>query len=303
MCVGFVVWGGQSAFAGELYELTVDRAFILPTKDNGKPWDVGCLMKRKVLRGLSQTFVAGKPSGTSWFNALQGFGLRVRRGPGCFPDPFVVLKVGGKTILTTKKRKNSLVPQWGKQVTVRLGRRSTLSVKVMDRDLRNHDPIGSNSQVVFTAAHRFAGGVLRLRFGRVRELRIMIRPASLPSPLHVRGRYAIDKAMTLRVNRPRLRNMNLIQRAQTLSFIRTMKVSIHLRKSLQAKMEIQAQPPGVSNRLHQKINGSWHISGKYILLKRNKRRGKGFTRCQLLFQRLVCSWWGSPLVLKRTSGR
>lgn len=76
-------------------------------------------------------------------------------------------------------------------------------------------------------------------------------------------------------------------------------VSLELRANLKASMQVQARPPGLRTAIRKSFRGLWHISGAYLMLRNNHRNARGFTRCQLLFGRLVCTWWKNPLVLQR----
>ncbi len=297
LCLGSLLTTPEISSAQEVYEVTIAGAKILPTKASGKLWDLGCLFKRKMFRKLTQRLMAKTYTTPFWETAISTVGLKWSKGPTCMPDPFAMVKLAGKIILKTKKRKNTLSPTWEKSATLKLSRNSYLEIYVYDRDLRSHDLIGSHTITSLSKRHLMMGGVISLRFGRVYHLRLGIKPVSPVTPKQVIGSYQMDKATTLALMQHNLKRMSLQQRQRAITEIQSMKVSLKLTANLQMRMNIEARPGGQSIR--RKIEGRWEIQGYKLLLQNKNSKGRRGNRCRYLYHRLICTWWNKPLVLRK----
>lgn len=189
--------------ARRMVRITVVGGMVLPTRENGQCWDVGCFGKKEKLHKVSE-FLREVKEIIHWRTVLARDAFKFASAGTYLPDPYVVVKINGTLILKTKKSPNTLLPMWGESATVLLSPKDTLEVYVYDWDrFTADDPMGFYASVGIPNKYLDNGGIMKLKFGRVHELQLMFKPIDDESVTHHHGQQT-----AVRQEPPPLRKAN-----------------------------------------------------------------------------------------------
>lgn len=155
-------------------------ARILPVKANGNCWDV---CSRRVARELKG--IADRLGQVQSFepDAVKAAFAAATRQPNAYlqgsrmPDPYAVVTFRHRQELRSQPVNDTLFPQWGASEQVVLSDSETVTLSVWDKDsLKSDDLIGQIGPIAIPQKYLKQGGIWRLRFQQVFELRILFVP-------------------------------------------------------------------------------------------------------------------------------
>ncbi len=171
----------QTNSSRRLFRITALGAMVLPTRANGRCWDIGCFGKKKKMHKLTEALREIKDI-VHWRKALVRKAFKFASTGTYLPDTFIIIKLNGRQILKTKRSANSLMPMWGESAEVHVAPHDTLEVYAYDWDrFTSHDPMGFYATIGIPRKFLERGGIMKLKFGRIHELQLMLAPVH-PEP-------------------------------------------------------------------------------------------------------------------------
>ncbi len=292
----FVAFSSEAHSEKLKYRVSVMSAKIFPTKSSGKCWDVGCFFRRRTKKRLRMTSIAlSKVFGiAAWKATIAAAGINLAASASYLPDPNVDLRVDGKLVLRTGRFKNSLTPIWQKSRIAYLNKNSTIRIYVYDRDIKDDDAIGVKAITKIPAYYLSRGGVMNLRFGRVYNLKLLIKPIKPTATNRFDPKsenlYYFDNKRTFAKVYKMINRLPLAKRRAVLknfeskiSIVKSMKIQFELFPNGSSKIRMSILKNGKT--VMKKGKGKWHLSNKRLYLK--FRRNDDSTRKSLL--RLRCT--------------
>ncbi|TNE47631.1 MAG: hypothetical protein EP343_18910 [Deltaproteobacteria bacterium] len=171
----------QASSTRRLFRITALGAMVLPTRANGRCWDIGCFGKKKKMHKLTEALREIKDI-VHWRKALVRKAFKFASTGTYLPDTFIIVKLNGRQILKTKRSSNSLMPMWGESAEAYVAPHDTLEVYAYDWDrFTSHDPMGFYATIGIPRKFLERGGIMKLKFGRIHELQLMLAPVH-PEP-------------------------------------------------------------------------------------------------------------------------
>ncbi len=200
-------WGGMPALrsvqAQQVCRITALGAMVLPTRFNGRCWDIGCFGKKKKKLHKFSRFLEHVKDILNWKAVLAKKAFRFASTGTYLPDTFAIVKINGMEVLRTKRSANTLLPMWGQSAQIPMSPSDTLEIYVYDWDrITSNDPMGFYASVGIPRKFIEKGGIIKLRFGRVQEFQLMIKPIHKTPPLWVRKQPHVAKVKEPTVKHP-----------------------------------------------------------------------------------------------------
>ncbi len=156
------------------YRITVESAKIFPSKKENNCWDPCFGKSKKAFVQLSKELASDL--GAGWRNVMHPRPRVLTDQSSKMPDVFAVFKIGNQPVFRTPVAKNTLTPRWGMFYDKVIHANDTLRIYVWDKDTLNSDLIGYYAASHIPAKYLAKGGVWKLQFQRVFELKITISP-------------------------------------------------------------------------------------------------------------------------------
>lgn len=165
---------GVAAPSTGRYRITVEGGKIYPSKKENNCWDPCWGNSKKEYVKLSKELASDPSAG--WRNVMHPRPQVLTDQSSKQPDVFAVFKIGNKPVFRTPVAKNTLRPQWGTFYDTVIAANDTLRIYVWDKDALNSDLIGYYAASRIPAKYLAKGGVWKLQFQRVYELKLTIKP-------------------------------------------------------------------------------------------------------------------------------
>lgn len=173
------------------YRVTIESAKIFPTNEQGKCWDPCTGSSREFLSSLSKRLQW--TGGDAWQIVMGSQAALLADQSTKQPDVYVQLKFGNQSTIQTHTVKNSLNPQWGIFHDLNLSSTDALRIYVWDQDPVDSELIGYYATAQIPTSYLTQGGTWTLKFKRVYELRLTIKPLSQQPPQILQpGRYRVS---------------------------------------------------------------------------------------------------------------